>query len=107
MEARAPLRPFRPPHPSKHLDAEVRRSLWPPTVSSHQSGVAVQLSILGLNLIYAALGVVLMYVSYRVIDRLTPEVDFPAELKRGNIAVAIFIAALFIAIALIVGRAIG
>jgi uncharacterized membrane protein YjfL (UPF0719 family) len=67
----------------------------------------VQLSILALNLIYAAIGVVLMYVSYRLIDRLTPEVDFPAELKRGNIAVAIFIAALFIAIALIVGRALG
>jgi len=66
----------------------------------------VQLSILGLNLVYAALGVVLMWVAYRVIDRMTPEVDFPAELKRGNIAVAIFIAALFISIALIVGRAI-
>ena len=67
----------------------------------------MQLSILALNLLYATLGVVLMYVSYRVIDKLTPEVDFPHELKRGNIAVAIFIAALWIAIALIVGRAIG
>ena len=67
----------------------------------------MQLSILGLNLLYAAVGVVLMWVSYRIIDRLTPEVDFPAELKRGNIAVAIFIAALFLSIALIVGRAIG
>jgi uncharacterized membrane protein YjfL (UPF0719 family) len=67
----------------------------------------VQLSILGLNLVYAALGVVLMWVAYRVIDRMTPEVDFPAELRRGNVAVAIFIAALFISIALIVGRAIG
>jgi len=67
----------------------------------------VQLSILALNLIYAALGVVLMFVSYRIIDRLTPDVDFPAELKKGNVAVAIFIAALWIAIALIVGRAIG
>ncbi|HXT15651.1 MAG TPA: DUF350 domain-containing protein [Gemmatimonadaceae bacterium] len=67
----------------------------------------MQLSILGLNLIYAALGVVLMFISYRVIDFLTPQVDFPAELKRGNIAVAIFIAALFISIALIIGRAIG
>jgi uncharacterized membrane protein YjfL (UPF0719 family) len=70
-------------------------------------GHSVQLSILVLNLVYAALGVVLMYLSYRIIDRLTPEVDFPAELKRGNIAVAIFIAALFVSIALIVGRAIG
>ncbi|HEY4306073.1 MAG TPA: DUF350 domain-containing protein [Gemmatimonadaceae bacterium] len=67
----------------------------------------MQLSILALNLIYAALGVVLMYVSYRVIDRLTPQVDFPEELKRGNIAVAIFIAALFLSIAMIVARAIG
>lgn len=67
----------------------------------------MQLSILGLNLVYAALGVVLMYVSYRIIDRLTPDVDFPHELKRGNIAVAIFIAALWISIALIIGRAIG
>jgi putative membrane protein len=65
----------------------------------------VQLSIVALNFVYAALGVVLMYVSYRVIDRLTPEVDFPAELKNGNVAVAIFIAALFISIALIIGRA--
>ena len=65
----------------------------------------MQLSIVGLNLLYAALGVVLMFVSYRVIDRLTPEVDFPAELKRGNIAVAIFIAALFIGIAMIVAGA--
>jgi uncharacterized membrane protein YjfL (UPF0719 family) len=72
-----------------------------------RTGADVQLSILGLNLVYAALGVVLMYVSYRIIDRLTPQVDFPAELKRGNIAVAIFIAALFLSIALIVGRAIG
>ena len=78
-----------------------------PRLSHDLTEDALQLSILALNLIYAALGVVLMYVSYRLIDRLTPEVDFPAELKRGNIAVAIFIAALFIAIALIVGRALG
>jgi uncharacterized membrane protein YjfL (UPF0719 family) len=62
-------------------------------------------SIVGINFLYAALGVVLMYLSYRFIDRLTPQVDFPEELKRGNIAVAIFIAALFIAIALIIGGA--
>lgn len=61
--------------------------------------------IVGINFLYAALGVLLMYVSYRLIDRLTPEVDFPAELKNGNVAVAIFIAALFIAIAIIVGGA--
>ncbi len=62
-------------------------------------------SIVAINFLYAALGVVLMFLSYRLIDRLTPQVDFPSELKRGNVAVAIFIAALFIAIALIIGGA--
>ncbi|MGB7219466.1 MAG: DUF350 domain-containing protein [Vicinamibacterales bacterium] len=61
--------------------------------------------IVALNFAYAALGVVLMYASYRVIDRLTPQVDFPAELKKGNVAVAIFIAALFLSIAIIIGGA--
>ena len=60
---------------------------------------------MALNLVYAALGVILMYVSYRIIDRLTPEVDFRVELQRGNIAVAIFIGALFISIAMIIGGA--
>lgn len=65
----------------------------------------MQYSIIALNFLYAALGVVLMYASYRVIDWLTKDVDFPAELKRGNVAVAIFMAAIFISIALIIGRA--
>jgi uncharacterized membrane protein YjfL (UPF0719 family) len=62
-------------------------------------------TIIAVNFLYAALGIVLMWVAYRLFDRLTPQVDFAQELKKGNVAVAIFIAALFIAIALIVGRA--
>jgi uncharacterized membrane protein YjfL (UPF0719 family) len=62
-------------------------------------------SIVGLNVLYAVLGVVLMFLAYRVIDWLTPQVNFPEELKRGNVAVAIFIAAIFIAIAMIIGGA--
>jgi uncharacterized membrane protein YjfL (UPF0719 family) len=65
----------------------------------------MEFRIVALNFLYAVLGVILMFVSYRVIDRLTPEVDFPAELKKGNLAVGVFIAALFIAIAIIVGGA--
>jgi uncharacterized membrane protein YjfL (UPF0719 family) len=67
----------------------------------------LELSIIALNFGYAILGVILMYASYRVIDHLTPNVDFPEELKRGNIAVAIFIAALFLSIAIIIGNALG
>ena len=62
-------------------------------------------TIIAVNFLYAALGVVLMYLSFRVIDRLLPEVDLASELKHGNIAVAIVVGALFIAIAIIVGGA--
>ena len=55
----------------------------------------MELSVIGLNFLYAIGGVILMFLSYRVIDRLTPQVDFPAELQKGNVAVAIFVAAIF------------
>ncbi len=61
--------------------------------------------IIALNMLYAVLGVVLMFLAYRAIDWLTPEVNFPAELKNGNVAVAIFIAAIFLSIAVIVAGA--
>ncbi len=67
----------------------------------------MQLSVIVVNILYAVLGVVLMFISYRLIDRLTPEVDFPVELQKGNVAVAIFIAAIFISIAMIIGKALG
>lgn len=60
-------------------------------------------TIILINLMYAVIGVVLMFVSYKVFDLLSPKINFEDELKKGNIAVAIFIAALFIAIALIIG----
>ncbi len=62
-------------------------------------------SIIGLNLLYAVLGVVLMYLSYRVVDKLTPEVNFAEELRKGNVAVAIVVAAIFLSIAIIIGGA--
>ena len=65
----------------------------------------MELKIITLNFIYAVLGVVLMFISYRVFDLLTPQVDFPQELQKGNVAVSVFIAAIFVAIALIIGGA--
>ena len=62
-------------------------------------------SVIGLNFLYASLGVVLMFMAYRVIDWLTPQVNFPDELKKGNVAVAIFIAAIFISVAMVVAQA--
>jgi uncharacterized membrane protein YjfL (UPF0719 family) len=65
----------------------------------------MQWSIVGLNFLYAVLGVVLMFIAYRAIDLLTPKVDFEEELKKGNVAVGLFIAAIFISVAIIIGHA--
>lgn len=67
----------------------------------------VQLSIIALNIAYAILGVGLMYGSYRLFDVLSTRIDFQEELQKGNIAVAIFIGSLFIAIAMIISGALG
>jgi uncharacterized membrane protein YjfL (UPF0719 family) len=75
------------PHPTAHIRGEMD---W---------------TIIAVNFLYATLGVALMWLAYRLFDRLTPQVDFAEELKKGNVAVAIFIGALFLSIALIVGRA--
>ncbi len=65
----------------------------------------MQWSIIALNFLYAALGVAMMFVAYRVIDLLTPKVDFEEELKKGNVAVGLFIAAIFISVAIVIGGA--
>jgi uncharacterized membrane protein YjfL (UPF0719 family) len=65
----------------------------------------MQWSIVGLNILYAALGVVLMFAAYRIIDLLTPQVDFADELRKGNVAVGLFVAAIFISVAIVVGGA--
>ena len=65
----------------------------------------MELKIIALNFFYAVLGVVLMFISYKVFDWLTPEVRFPDELKKGNFAVSIFIGAIFVSISLIIGGA--
>lgn len=62
-------------------------------------------TIVGTNVAYAVLGVVLMWIAYRIIDRLTPEVNFAEELRKGNMAAAIFIASIFLSIAMIIAGA--
>ena len=60
------------------------------------------LNNIGLTVLYAVIGVTLLFVAYKVIDLLLTKINFEDELKKGNIAVAIFIAALFISIAIII-----
>ena len=56
------------------------------------------------NLAYAFGGMVLMLAGYILFDKLTPRVDFNDELGKGNVAVAVVIAALFLSLAYIIGR---
>ncbi len=65
----------------------------------------MDLTIIALNFIYAILGVLLMFIAYRLIDKMTPEVNFPEELKKGNLAVGIFVAAIFVSVAIVVAGA--
>jgi putative membrane protein len=65
----------------------------------------MQWQIIALNYIYAGLGLVLMFMAYKIFDWLSPKIDFEDELKKGNIAVAIFIASIFITIGMVIGGA--
>ncbi len=60
-------------------------------------------TIIGLNFLYAVGGLLLMFFAYKFFDIVTPAVPFDEELRKGNIAVAIFVASIFISIALIIG----
>lgn len=57
---------------------------------------------IGLTVLYTLIGVVLLFVSYKGFDILLTKIDFEDELKKGNVAVGIFIASIFISIALII-----
>lgn len=61
--------------------------------------------IIALNVMYTAIGIAMMYVAYKVFDLLTPQLSFQHELKAGNVAVAIFIGSMFLAIGMIIAGA--
>lgn len=64
----------------------------------------MDLSIVAGNLLYALAGMLLMFGGFWLFDRILPRVDFSVELGKGNVAVAIVIGAMFLAIAFIIGR---
>jgi putative membrane protein len=52
--------------------------------------------------IFAAAGMVLVFVAFKVVDWVTPRIDIQKELLNNNIAVAIISAAVIIGVSLIV-----
>jgi uncharacterized membrane protein YjfL (UPF0719 family) len=63
---------------------------------------------LGINLVYAVVALVIGVAAFRWIDkRLFPEIDFMEEIKKGNMAAAVFAGVLMLFVALILAGALG
>jgi len=59
---------------------------------------------LGLNLVYAVMALLVGVIAIRAVDRwLYTRVDFEEEIKRGNVAAAIYKSALLLFIGLVIG----
>lgn len=59
-----------------------------------------------LSVVYAVLGMVLLYLGYRLFDWLTPTNLQDDIFKKGNVAVAILVGAFILALAIVIGAAI-
>jgi len=57
-------------------------------------------------LISLGCGIVGFFAIYKLFDWLTPVLNFPVELAKGNLAVAVFLAGLFVGVGLLLGSAI-
>ena len=56
---------------------------------------------------FGALGIVLLVLGFKLFDWVTPKLNIEEELSKGNMAVAVVVAAALVSVALIVIRAIG
>ncbi len=55
---------------------------------------------------FGVLGIVLLLLGFKLFELVTPKLDVEHKLQEGNLAVAIVVGSLFVAIGLIVGIAI-
>jgi uncharacterized membrane protein YjfL (UPF0719 family) len=62
---------------------------------------------LGIASLYGLLGIILAFVGYKLFDVVETKIDFVEEIKKGNMAAAVVIAAFLVGICFIIGRAIG
>jgi uncharacterized membrane protein YjfL (UPF0719 family) len=53
-----------------------------------------------------AVGIAGFLLLYKIFDWLTPQLDYPEELKKNNLSVAIFLAGLFVGLGLVIGNAV-
>ncbi|MEK7818814.1 MAG: DUF350 domain-containing protein [Bacteroidota bacterium] len=63
--------------------------------------------ILLLNVIYAFLGLVVLIIAYKIFDWVEHKINFAEQINHGNIAAAIFLSAIVIALSIIIAGALG
>jgi uncharacterized membrane protein YjfL (UPF0719 family) len=61
----------------------------------------------GTGALFGIVGIVLLIGGFKLFDLVETKVDFSLEIKNGNVAVAIVVAAFLVAVSFIVGRTIG
>ena len=57
--------------------------------------------------LFGVLGIILLFLGYKVFDRLTPHLHIEKDLAENNLAVAIVVAAMLISLSIIVARTFG
>lgn len=62
---------------------------------------------MGTAALFGTVGIVLSVLGYKLFDLVETRVDFGDELKKGNVAVAIVVAAFLFGICFIIGRVVG
>lgn len=64
--------------------------------------------MLAINLLYAFLGIVIAVIGMKLVDLFfLRRIDLEEEIKKGNVAAAVFSAALILGAAMIIARALG
>ena len=69
--------------------------------------LVANLAAMGLNLVYAVIALAIGLAAMKAIDRFVfPEIDFMTEIKRGNIAAAIFAGTVVLFMAFVLASAV-
>jgi putative membrane protein len=58
-------------------------------------------------LVFGVIGIALLFLGYKVFDKLTPNLHIERELAEKNMAVAVVIATMLVSLSIIVAKAVG
>jgi uncharacterized membrane protein YjfL (UPF0719 family) len=81
---------------------------WSPTLfgqATEESNPLIRAA--GASLVFGVIGMVLLFVGYFLFDFLCRRIDIQEQLNKGNLAVAIVVAAMLLSIAIIAAHVVG